>query len=385
MKGRRPSAGVAGRDTIDVDSSEESGTNTASAAATTSSTAARDSVSQRKVCGNHVHGNVDCEGREGAHDACPVERGEGDAMSAGPTPERGGDAREPSASRPVGTPNPSRPGVSSSSSSSSFSTNPTAEGPVKELDRDNSSTTSTSVHNGNVADVSSPMMSCRSHKDSERSRDEVNCEAGEEQGLAEGERCLASLIEEAEWLQIEGEGGGGKGVEGRREERRGEERGEGESDSDSQEGEDDGERETKIGKHGRESREQLQSPVNSGSGDLSQLPCSAFSPRSSSTTQSVAPPPFNRATAPAFPFLARTSSEPRPPVHCFTRGSIPASSEATGFKRMPRDLATGRRVCFYFNNKVCAASDRCPFVHVKVKKGGREGGGKECCLVYGVT
>jgi len=80
MKGRRPSAGVAGRDTIDVDSSEESGTNTASAAATTSSTAARDSVSQRKVCGNHVHGNVDCEGREGAHDACPVERGEGDAM-----------------------------------------------------------------------------------------------------------------------------------------------------------------------------------------------------------------------------------------------------------------------------------------------------------------
>ncbi|GAB5029859.1 Hypothetical protein NocV09_00104710 [Nannochloropsis oceanica] len=174
MKGRRPSAGVAGRDTIDVDSSEESGTNTASAAATTSSTAARDSVSQRKVCGNHVHGNVDCEGREGAHDACPVERGEGDAMrweggneirkqasgdndneadtlrsSAGPTPERGGDAREPSASRPVGTPNPSRPGVSSSSSSSSsFSTNPTAEGPVKELDRDNSSTTSTSVHNG---------------------------------------------------------------------------------------------------------------------------------------------------------------------------------------------------------------------------------------------
>ena len=265
--------------------------------------------------------------------------------SADSTPQRGGGAREPSASPSSSSPNPSPPGVSSSSSSSS--TNHGTEGHLQEVNRDNNSTISTSVHSSNNRDVSSTMIGRSSHEDSERGRDELNYEEGEH-GVVEGEGCLASLVEEAECLQIDGRGGGkegggsggrsggggggGGGGEGEGQRREGER--EEESGKDYLEGEDDGDRETRRGIKGGRSGEQLQQPAHSGNGNLSPFPVSASS-TSSSTSQSLVAPPPDCSTVPAFPLLAKTSSEPRPPAHRSTRGSIPASSEVNPLSPLP--------------------------------------------------
>jgi hypothetical protein len=44
------------------------------------------------------------------------------------------------------------------------------------------------------------------------------------------------------------------------------------------------------------------------------------------------------------------------------------------------DPVTGRRVCFYFNQRVCAAGERCAFMHVKVREGGGREGGREMIM-----
>ena len=49
------------------------------------------------------------------------------------------------------------------------------------------------------------------------------------------------------------------------------------------------------------------------------------------------------------------------------------SYQPTGFRRMPRDPVTGRRICYYFNHTGCAAGAQCAYTHVKVRAGGSEG------------
>ncbi|GAB5037491.1 zinc ccch-type, partial [Nannochloropsis oceanica] len=48
-----------------------------------------------------------------------------------------------------------------------------------------------------------------------------------------------------------------------------------------------------------------------------------------------------------------------------SRADGPIIGPPTSFQRMPRDLKTGRRVCFYFNSTLCAAGATCAFLHVK--------------------
>jgi hypothetical protein len=55
---------------------------------------------------------------------------------------------------------------------------------------------------------------------------------------------------------------------------------------------------------------------------------------------------------------------------------------------MPRDPATGRRICYYFNHTGCTAGLRCAYMHVKVRvrRGRREGrreGRRGFCLPPG--